>query len=250
MAFVLDALASLTNSGPGWLNDVLGVSVHFDADLEVRSSIPHIAKGGPDGGESALVHHRSLFASGAPVAGFVRITAPAGRTVPHAGVTLRLESGFFALDDIHTRDLYEEEVVAAGPGSVAGTVDVPFLFRGTGRATLLESYEGELFSVRHSVLCVVARPWYTFEVTATVPLAVQRIHDIPRPAREGEGAEGGGVGAAKSVAPAAVTPASAPGADASAAALEAQLALYGPQSLSLKDVIGGGSVTLSYERGW
>lgn len=222
-------MQSLYHSGVGWVNDILSVRLFFDADLEAASAIPHTVTDAATG-ETAVVHHRPLFAGGAPVRGFARVTAPPGRTVPHHGVTVRLDSGLFALDEINTRDLYSEEVTVAQPGDVTGTVDLPFEFRGTGPHALAESFEGSLFSIRHTATATVLRPWYTFHVAASAPFAVQRVHDIHRP--YSEGGEGGEAGAA-------------------ARGVDAQLALYGPQTLALDAFpADGGDCVLEFDKGW
>ena len=258
-----DVASSLYHSGPGWFNDILAVSVYFDADLETYSAIPHTYK--TYDGESRVEHYRPLFSSGAPVRGFVRITAPLGRTVAYNGVTVRLESGFFTLDDFNTKELFEADVEAAPAGSVTGTVDVPFVFPGVA---LYESYEGDLFSIRHSLSAKVARPWYTFEVAATAPFAVQRVHSLPRPAAydaakraagskaaaaaaaESLAAAAGGTGLDAGAAEVAAVTAAATAASTTAVELDAQLALYAQQELTIEDVDATGSVTFSYDKGW
>lgn len=224
MAGVID---SLYHSGVGWLNDILNVDVFFDADLEAYSSIPHLVKDQLTG-ESRVEHNRPVFAGGAPVRGFVRITAPPGRSIPHSGVTARLESGLFALDDVNTRDLYSEERPIAGAGTITGSVDIPFEFPGTGKRPLGESFEGTLFSIRHQVGVTVGRPWYTFAVSSSAPFGVQRVHDIHRPYREEKSG----------------------GAPKSAAAAQAEMAaLYGPQTLTLEPFDDGGKCEFGYDKG-
>jgi hypothetical protein len=230
------ALNSLYHSGPGWINDILTLQVFYDADLEAYTAIPHITKD-PVTGDSRLEHHRPVFAGGAVVRGFVRITAPPGRTVAHNGITARVESGLFALDDLNTRDLFSEDRTIAAAGDVTGVVDVPFEFPGTGRRPLGESFEGALFSIRHQVAVTVGRPWYTFPVSASAPFAVQRVHDIHTPysEREKEAAAQGAGGAPQPV---------------MAAAPSDPSALYGPQTMTLDAFDDGGTCVFTYDKGW
>ena len=217
-------LSGIYNSGLGWINDILTLHVFYDADLEAYSSIPHLVKDA-NSGESRVEHHRPVFAGGAQVRGFVRATAPPDRTIAHTGVSVRLESGLFALDDLNTRDLYNEERIIAPAGSVSGVMDFPFSFPGTGRYPLAESFEGALFSIRHQVAVTVGRPWYTFAVSSSSPFAVQRIHDIHKPyvEKDVEGAAGAPT-------------------DASA--------IYKTQALELDKFEDGGSCIFQYEKGW
>ena len=185
---------ALFNSGPGWLNDILNLQVVFDADLEdTTAGGAHLVKSsGEDGATtSAVVFGRALFAAGAVIQGFIRVTAPGGRSVSHNGVVARLESSFVVEDDAECKELHEEELDLVPPGVIVGRMDFPFMFQGSVARLLAESYEGDLFSVRHTVTVTVLRPWYTFEVTQGVPVAVQRIFDIPRPADYAVGESGG-----------------------------------------------------------
>jgi len=241
MAGLLD---TLYNSGPGWFNDIFTVAVFFDADLEERGGFPTIGRVTNAAGEEETVveYERALFAAGAPVQGFVRITAPAGRTVSHNGVHARIESTLVAVDDIVSRELHEEVVDVLPPGAITGTVDLPFVFPGTGKP-LFESFEGDLFSVRHAVSVTITRPWYTFEVSQSKPFGVQRLHHIPaRGIVNTVAAENPAVTAAKDKAAAA-------GAAALSPHMESQLALYAEQAMTIPDAAGsGGEVTVRYNK--
>lgn len=126
-----------------------------------------------------LTHYIPLVPGGVPVTGFVRITAPAGRVVSHNGIKAVLEASLFALQDVATRDLYSEEITLVGPDDVEGTVDIPFAFMSPARETLPDSYEGDLYSIRHSIAVNISRPWFTFDVNAETPFEVQTLHTPP-----------------------------------------------------------------------
>ncbi len=147
-------------------------------------------------------HFIPLVSSGVPVCGFVRIVAPPGRVVPHNGIKASLETNLFALEELATRDIYTEEIQIAGPGEITGTVDLPFAFLNTANAQLPEAYEGDLFSIRHKISLGIERPWYTFNVAADAPFAIQSVHHLPRAAvvaaanrSASEASDGAGAGA-------------------------------------------------------
>jgi len=121
-----------------------------------------------------------LISSGVPISGFVRIVAPSGRVIPHNGITAVLETSLYALEELATRDLYAEEITISGPGELTGTIDLPYAFLNPANHPLPEEYEGDLFSIRHKVSIIVSRPWYTFNVTADTPFAVQTVYHLPR----------------------------------------------------------------------
>lgn len=231
----MEALNSIYHSGVGWFSDILDIQVYFDADLEAHSPVPHMVRD-PGGGETRVEHYKPLFAGGAVVRGFARITAPPGRTVEHGVIAARLESSLFALEDVNTRDLLTEEVPIAPAGAVSGTVDVPFEFPASGARALGESFEGALFSIRHQATIVVARPWYTFPVTASAPFAVQRVHDIHQPHAEEDDDEGSGGGGG--------------GRAGAAGKPSPQERLYGPQSLALDAFDDGSTCVFNYDKGW
>jgi hypothetical protein len=244
-------LGSLYNSGPGWFNDIFTASLFFDADLEERGGFPTVGRVTNAAGEEETVveYERALFAGGAPVQGFVRITAPAGRTVSHSGIHARIESGLVAVDEIVSRELHEEVVDVLPPGAITGTVDLPFVFPGTGKP-LFESFEGDLFSVRHSVTVTISRPWYTFEVSQSKPFGVQRLHAIPQRAIVNTvAAENPAVAAAKDKAAAAAAAAAGGAGAALSPHMESQLAMYAEQAMAIPDAAGiGGEVTVRYNK--
>lgn len=225
---------------PGWFEDILDMQIFYDADLEVPVT-PYTGKNlaaGPEEDNVQLFYRQALFSAGAIVQGYARIRAPPGSSVRHEGIAARLESNFLAMGDIATRELVTETLELVPPGYIAGTVDVPFRFECAAMSPLQEYYEGGLFSIRHSVHVTVARPWYTFAVSASAPFAVQRVHDIPQPsvsARRGTEEQGG-------VEP---SPPPPPG----PLSMEAQLALYGQQECAV-DLLGAGSLALILDKGW
>lgn len=48
-----------------------------------------------------------------------------------------------------------------------------------GGLPLIESYDGEKFDVRHTLLITINRPWYTFNVNKVIPIAVQHLAGAP-----------------------------------------------------------------------
>ena len=59
----------------------------------------------------------AILAGGAIVRGFVRVTAPAGRTITHEGISVRLTSGLFTLGEMNTRDLVVDDLASLNPWS-------------------------------------------------------------------------------------------------------------------------------------
>ena len=224
---------------PGWFEDICDIQLFFSADLEVPVT-PYTGKNlaaGPDEDNVQLFYRQALFSSGAIVQGFARIRAPPGSTVRHEGISARLESNFLAMGDIATRELLGDNQELVPPGYVSGTVDVPFRFDCTSVAPLYEHYEGGLFSIRHAVIVTLARPWYTFAVTASAPFAVQRVHEVQRPsasARRGTEEQGG-------MEPSPPPPPGPP-------SVESQLELYGQQEFAV-DLAGEGSLTVVVDKG-
>lgn len=147
-----------------------------DSDSEQQPVDPAEAARRSDG--RYLTHYVPLVASGVPISGFVRITAPPGRTVPHSGISVTLSSHLFALEDVSTRDIYEETYTICGPAEVSGSTDLPFVVSGPQNEPLDESFEGALFSIRHQMTVTVQRPWYTFPVSSNTPFLVQRVHNL------------------------------------------------------------------------
>ena len=238
------ALSSIyTQYGQGWLHDILEIGVFFDSELEVRAPFPRTLR--DSSGRLVSSDYEPLFVSGSVVRGFIRISAPVGRSVPHEGIVARLESGFFTLNDVNTRTPYAEIVEVCPPGTIEGIVDLPFSFPGTGRAALYESYEGDLFSIRHSVSVTAARPWFTFEVNSSAPFSVQRVHDVSRPADSSSSHRLPAAAASSTEGSS-----SAPAAATTASTLDAQLAQYGEQELALDEVEPGSSVIFTYDKGW
>ena len=126
-----------------------------------------------------LTSYIPLVAAARAVRGYVRIRAPPGRTIPFTSVAVSLEATVLALKQVATRCLFEEVVEISGAGDVTGALDIPFVFMDAARFDLPESYEGELYSLRHTITVRVERPWYSFDCTTSVPLAVQRVHILP-----------------------------------------------------------------------
>lgn len=171
----------LYNTGLGWFNDILDVRVYFSADLRdpnqtATASLPPDEEAAEDDG--VFTAEVPLFVAGAAVEGFIRITAPPGRSVSHNGVTAILRSAAVSVDEDVNRELLLEEVDLVPAGKLSGTVDLPFVFPGSITAMLPDTVEGALFSIRNTVSVTVSRPWYTFEVKREAGFGIQRIFDM------------------------------------------------------------------------
>jgi hypothetical protein len=273
-------LNALVHSGPGWLNDIFTLQVFFDSDFQDPTTSPNLVKQlDEDGEEVDVLFHRALFSSGAKVCGFVRITAPATRSVKHNGIVMKLESTFIVEQETECRDLFLEQIDLVPSGSISGTVDFPFAFEGAAREGLRESFEGQHFSIRHNVTATILRPWYTFEVTSALPITIQRIYDIQLPASspdtvdpvltESRRAQSGSIAVAmdanaseassegkEAIKSADVEADIGSGKDGSSRSIgplspsvNAQLALYGPQQMEIDSMQSDARIVVSYDKG-
>ena len=188
---IASAMEAVLPFSLGWLDDVFQLTVYFDASLAGAPS-DAAGAGAGDNGEAAEPP-AAVFCAGAPVRGFVRITAPPGRRVGHAGVSAVLGAALVTAEAAPagggaaaaaagaglSRTLFELSQTLAPAGEIEGSVDVPFSFAGAATAALPESYEGALFCLRARLAVTVARPWWTFEVAREAPLLVQRLYELP-----------------------------------------------------------------------
>lgn len=111
------------------------------------------------------------------ISGKIKVTAPEGRTVWHWGVNLKLECTISFFESLRTIDLDAKEVQIAEPSYVEGTLEIPFEINID--PSLIESYDGEMFGVRHGILVTLVRPWYTFDVVRHEPIMIQRVAPAP-----------------------------------------------------------------------
>jgi Vacuolar protein sorting-associated protein 26 len=228
----------------GWIDDVIKIEVFFDADLcdihseENHDSIP-------------------LFVAGAHVSGFVRITtANAGRVVSYDGIRAVFRTFLVTSDATTSRTLREAWMDIAPAGELKGSMDIPFTFPASITATLAETYEGSLFSLRAAVSIHIARPWYTFEIVKEKPFAIQRLFEIPNTAAyEVEISSSGET----SVPPDAIIDDlehendevnhSSENETELSSSMQAKLALYGPQIATLEDAEDQSLVEIALDKG-
>jgi hypothetical protein len=109
-----------------------------------------------------------LYRSDEKVTGKVVIKSPPNRAVAHYGVRVELESSmqfYDSLNSISVTPSFENAgVEAAREGMVEGTIEVPFELnlsncKGKDGKSMVESYDGERFDVRHALLVTIKRPW-------------------------------------------------------------------------------------------
>lgn len=167
--------------GPGWFNDVFDVEIRLD-------SARHIALKG-----FLLEQNVPLYRSDEKVTGKIVVKSPPNRTVSHYGIQMELESSiqfYETLNSVSVSPSPDTAIVEVQKdGSITGVVEIPFELdlskcKGKDGAPLLESYDGEKFDVRHSLLVTIKRPWYTFNVTRVTSVAIQTI--CPAPSSDAE----------------------------------------------------------------
>mmetsp|Transcript_14234 Transcript_14234/g.23260 ORF Transcript_14234/g.23260 Transcript_14234/m.23260 type:complete len:332 (+) Transcript_14234:976-1971(+) len=160
---------SLVNlGGPGWISDV------FSLDIIVNQ-------------ERTISCHSLLFQEKCPLVssletftGYLKIVPPEGCTVRHNGIGLQFEWSLSFFETLSTTEHTVVELNLAEPGYIGEETLIPFEIDMAELASkYVETYDGEMFCVRHSLLAKVARPWWTFDVISSLSLAVHKINAAP-----------------------------------------------------------------------
>jgi hypothetical protein len=129
-----------------------------------------------------------LYRSDEKVTGKIIVKSPPNRTVTHYGITVELESSiqfYESLNSVSVSPVSEAACVdVSKDGAITGEVEVPFELdlskcKGKDGQPVLESYDGEKFDVRHTLVVTLKRPWYTFNVTRVASIAIQHIAPAP-----------------------------------------------------------------------
>ena len=161
--------------GPGWFSDVFELEVDMDNTLTTTS------------GSYLFTQEVPLFLGEDTISGTLSVQAPTGHAVWQGGVTLKLTSEVVVFESQRVLTLSKHEVQLEQAQVFKDTVKIPFAIDlKTLVAVLPDSYDGESFDVRHALEFSIERPWYTFNVTKYVPIAIQNI----QPASEGAHVEG------------------------------------------------------------
>ncbi|KAG5188402.1 hypothetical protein JKP88DRAFT_353418 [Tribonema minus] len=157
--------------GPGWFHDVFEVQIVVDTDLSfqdpsdrfiVPSSAHHPDKPTP------------IVDCTTAIRGNIIVKAPPGHKVYYEGVSLKLTEYCATLSPAATTELASHAHPVIGPGSVEGSVYIPFSLDAIDARALRETYPGRLFALRHTLTATVARPRWTFPVVAHQAVALQR----------------------------------------------------------------------------
>jgi len=129
-----------------------------------------------------------LYRSDEKVTGKVLVRSPPNRTVSHYGVTIELESSiqfYESLNSVSVSPTSEAACIEISKeGSITGEVEIPFELdlaacRNKDGSPVLESYDGEKFDVRHTLVVTIKRPWFTFNVTRVASIAIQSVSPAP-----------------------------------------------------------------------
>jgi hypothetical protein len=160
----------LNFGGPGWFNDV------FECEIIMDDSARQVVLKG------FLVDQEvPLYRSDEIVRGKLKITSPPNRTCWYYGISMELESSIQFYESLNSIQSGNNEIIELikEPGSVTGTVEIPFEFDLSKFSKILDTYDGEKFDVRHSLLVTLKRPWYTFNVTRNKTIAIHNVKSAP-----------------------------------------------------------------------
>jgi len=169
-------MALFNLGGPGWFNDV------FEVDIKLDSARKVSLKG------FLLEQNVPLYRSDEKVTGKIIVKSPPNRTVSHYGLTIELESSIQFYESLNSVSVSPSSEAAcvqiSKDGAITGEVEIPFeldlaLCKNKDGSPVLESYDGEKFDVRHTLVATVKRPWYTFNVTRVASIAIQTVGPAP-----------------------------------------------------------------------
>jgi hypothetical protein len=162
--------------GPGYFSDVFDIDIFLDSNKKV------ISKG------FLFEQQIQVFRSDEKITGKITVTAPPRCTVYHNGIRIDLESSIQFYESLNSVALFPSEPNTSGveitpAGYISNSADFKFeldLAKIKYRdLPVMESYDGQKFDVRHSILITIARPWYTFNVTRVQAIAIQTISPAP-----------------------------------------------------------------------
>jgi len=154
----------------------------FEVEIRLDSSRKVSLKG------FLLEQNVPLYRSDEKVTGKVVVKAPANRTVTHYGISIELESSIQFYESLNSVSVSPNSDAAcveiSKEGSITGEVEVPFeldlaMCKNKDGSPVLETYDGEKFDVRHTLVVSVKRPWYTFNVSRVASIAIQTISPAP-----------------------------------------------------------------------
>ncbi|KAG5182488.1 hypothetical protein JKP88DRAFT_130126, partial [Tribonema minus] len=173
------SMDALRAGGPGWFADALQINVDLATDQKVRDD-PALSVVAPD----LFKPWVPLVDASHSIKGTITLQAPHGRRVWITSLSVTLEEHLALLDTVGSALLSTATISVAGGRYVEGTCTLDFILTmddlaGMGEGGLREGYIGDMLAVRHLLTVTAARPWYTFNLEHTVPLAVQRVSPPP-----------------------------------------------------------------------
>ena len=151
--------------GPGWFSDP------FEIDIELDNAP------GSASTETLFAGYETspLYPTGSDVTGTVTITAPEGSSVWVGGVVLEVEVSAMVFEEMDQYEVATQLInLREEPFYVKGAMKMPFRLP-LGELAKSESFDGDLFCIRHELSVMVTRPWYTFNVSSSIPLCVQHL---------------------------------------------------------------------------
>ncbi|GBG29235.1 Hypothetical Protein FCC1311_054572 [Hondaea fermentalgiana] len=102
------------------------------------------------------------------------------RDPSHGGIKVLLDSTVSFFESLTSTDSELIEVKLCEAGNISEETTFKFeLDLSELPQDFLDSYDGEMFSVRHSLLVTVERPWYTFDVMRSMTVAIHSLSPAP-----------------------------------------------------------------------
>jgi len=164
-----EAKMSLFNfGGPGWFNDVFEVEIKVD---DSRTTTCH----------SLLFQETCpLFTTSESITGEVIVRPPEGRVVWQGGIKILLECTLSFFESLSSRDEELLEITLTEPSFIEKETSFKFdIDLAKLPSDFIESYDGEMFSVRHTLVLTVVRPWWTFDVMRSTTISIQTLSEAP-----------------------------------------------------------------------
>ncbi len=158
----------LNLGGPGWIKDVFSIEISVDSDRVMKC-------------HSLLFQDTCpLVSSNEVLKGTVKVTAPPNCEVWQNKITMAIESTVSFFETLATISTDVGEFTLKEAGYIKDTTELPFeIDLSQNLDEILETYDGEMFSVRHSIKVLVSRPWWTFDVTSALLVGIHKINPAP-----------------------------------------------------------------------
>mmetsp|Transcript_16459 Transcript_16459/g.18615 ORF Transcript_16459/g.18615 Transcript_16459/m.18615 type:complete len:369 (+) Transcript_16459:216-1322(+) len=153
----------------GWFEDI------FELKIEVESD--HMTKR-----HTLLVQDECpLFDSSKKITGKVVVKPPEGSSVWQWGTKLEFEGVISFFETLNTSSVVRKEIDIGKEGYISEETEYEFSIdlAEFKEVALLDSYNGDLFSIGYNLIATIQRPWYTFDVMKVSWIALQSVNPAP-----------------------------------------------------------------------